>query len=328
MSEKQDIVTFSSSDELISLAVYLDTHTETVWLSLNQIAELFGRDKSVISRHLKRIFETEELDKNSVVAFFATTATDGKTYNIEHFNLDAILSVGYRVNSKRGIEFRRWASHLLKDYLIKGYTVNNQRLLTVGLDEISRCLDVLNQTLLSHGHIDDIGGAALEIIHSYAKSWLLLNAFDEDRLLYLQKHQNSEDHFSFEFCLKSIHQLKENLIQQKEASSLFGNRREHGLDQILGGIHQTFDGQLLYPSVYERAAHLFYFTLKDHPFVDGNKRIGSFLLLLYLAAYNLSMSHISQESLVALALLVARSDPGDKDIMIKLILNLITKDET
>ncbi len=328
MSKKQNIVTFSSSDELISLAVHLDTHTETVWLSLNQIAELFGRDKSVISRHLKRIFETEELDKNSAVAFFATTATDGKTYNIEHFNLDAILSVGYRVNSKRGIEFRRWASHLLKDYLIKGYTVNNQRLLTVGLDEISRCLDILTQTLLSHGHVDDIGGAALEIIHSYAKSWLLLNAFDEDRLPYLQKHQNSEDHFSFEFCLKSIHQLKENLIQQKEASSLFGNRREHGLDQILGGIHQTFDGQLLYPSVYERAAHLFYFTLKDHPFVDGNKRIGSFLLLLYLAAYGLSMSHISQESLVALALLVARSDPGDKDIMIKLILNLITKDET
>ena len=167
MSKKQNMVTFSSSDELISLAVHLDIHTETVWLSLNQIAELFGRDKSVISRHLKRIFETEELDKNLVVAFFATTATDGKTYNIEHFNLDAILSVGYRVNSKRGIEFRRWVSHLLKDHLIKGYTVNNQRLLTIGLDEISRCLDILTQTLLSHGHVDDIGGAALEIIHSY-----------------------------------------------------------------------------------------------------------------------------------------------------------------
>lgn len=330
MNNPQTLVTFSSSDEQVSLLIHLDSGAETVWLNLTQIADLFGRDKSVISRHLKKIFETDELDKSSAVAFFATVQIEGGhpvERNIEYFNLEAILSVGYRVNSKRGIEFRRWASNLLKDYLIKGYAVNNDRLLTTGLEEISRCLDILTQTLLTQGHMDEIGGAAVDIIRGYAKSWRLLNAFDEDELPYLQKHPDFENRFSMDFCLKSITQFQESLIQQQEASPLFGNLREHGLDQILGGIHQTFDGHLLYPSVYERAAHLFYFTLKDHPFTDGNKRIGSFLLLLYLAAYNISLNHISKESLVALALLVARSDPHDKNILIKLILNLITQDE-
>jgi DNA ligase (NAD+) len=323
----QDFITFSSADTLISLSVHLDTQAETVWLNLNQLSELFGRDKSVISRHLKKIFETAELEKESVVAFFATTATDGKTYTVEYFNLDAILSVGYRVNSKRGIEFRRWASGILKEYLLKGYTINQERLSTMGMQEISRSLDILKQSLLTHSSMDDIGHASLDIIRSYSKSWLLLNAFDENRLSYQAKRQPSESKFTTEFCLKNIAQLKQNLINQEEASSLFGLQRDHGLDQIIGSIHQVFSGQFLYPSVYERAAHLFYFTLKDHPFIDGNKRIGSFLLLLYLATHNIQLFPITNESLVALALLVAQSNPNDKDIIIKLILNLITKDE-
>ncbi|AIK97312.1 virulence protein RhuM/Fic/DOC family protein [Candidatus Odyssella acanthamoebae] len=327
ISSQQDFVNFSSSDNLISLSVHLDTQAETVWLNLNQLSELFDRDKSVISRHLKKIFETAELEKDSVVAFFATTAADGKTYTVEYFNLDVILSVGYRVNSKRGMEFRRWASSILKEYLIKGYAINQERLSTIGMQEISRSLDILKHSLLTHGSMDDIGHAALDIIRSYSKSWLLLNAFDENRLSYQSKMQPYEIKFTTEFCLTNIAQLKQELIDQKEASSLFGIQREHGLDQILGSIHQTFSDQFLYPSVYERAAHLFYFTLKDHPFVDGNKRIGSFLLLLYLAAYNIQLFHITNESLVALALLVAQSNPNDKDIIIKLILNLITKDE-
>ncbi|MBW8308304.1 MAG: type II toxin-antitoxin system death-on-curing family toxin [Candidatus Paracaedibacteraceae bacterium] len=327
-SSQQNFVTFSSSDNLISLSVHLDTQAETVWLNLNQLSELFGRDKSVISRHLKKIFETVELERDSVVAFFATTAADGKTYTVEYFNLDVILSVGYRVNSKRGIEFRRWASALLKEYLIKGYAFNQERLSTIGIQEISRSLDLLKQSLLTHGYKDAIGHATIDIIRSYSKSWSLLKAFDENRLSYQSKSQPYEFKFTTEFCLTSIAQLKQDLIEQKEASSLFGIQRDQGLDQILGSIHQTFSDQFLYPSVYERAAHLFYFTLKDHPFVDGNKRIGSFLLLLYLSAYNIGLSPITNEALVAMALLVAQSNPNDKNIIIKLILNLITQDES
>jgi death-on-curing family protein len=325
----QNILTFTSSDNKTSLSVQLDTKAETVWLNLNQISDLFERDKSVISRHLKKIFEEEELERSSTVAFFATVQNEGGHQvkrQIEYFNLDAILSVGYRVNSKRGTEFRRWVSQILKDYLLKGYSHNQEHLLKSGLNDVSRSLDILKKSLLVHGHTDDIGHAAIDLIRSYSKSWILLSAFDENRLTYNNKNTTYQENFTEEFCCNNILNLKQELISQHEASELFGNIREHGLAQILGSIHQTFGGELLYPSIYERAAHLFYFILKDHPFVDGNKRIGSFLLLLYLSAHHIQLDHITNESLVALALLVAQSDPTDKDIIIKLILNLITKD--
>lgn len=327
VNNQQTLVTFSSADKMVSIVIHLDTDAETVWLNLVQIADLFSCDKSVISHHLKKIVEGEELDKSAAVASFAPTACDDKTSNNEYFNLDTVLSVGYQVNSKRVIEFRRWVFNLLKDYLLNKYDINKNHFVTVDSDETLRCQNNLSQPCPIYDNVDELSNLALTIIHAYDKTWWLLNAFDEDRLPYLQKHQIYKEHFSFNFCLKSIYQFKEALIQQQEASPLFGNLRDNGLDQILGGIHQTFDKQLLYPSVYERAAHLFYFTLKDHPFTDGNKRIGSFLLLLYLAAYNISLSHISKESLVALALLVARSDPQDKNSLVKLILNLITQDD-
>lgn len=322
------IIKFLSSDNQVALSVHFDTQDETVWLSLNQIAELFQRDKSVISRHIKNVFENEELDRISTVAFFATVQTEGGhsvKREIEHFNLDVILSVGYRVNSKKGTEFRRWVSRVLKDHLLKGYSLNKDQLLHSGLGEIERSLELLKQSLLTHGHITDIGSAAIEIIRSYTKSWILLNAFDEDRLTYLQNLQNNEILFTLEIAMKGVFDLKSTLINQNEATPLFGNEREHGVKQIIGSIHQTFGGELLYPSVYERAAHLFYFTIKDHPFTDGNKRIGSFFLLFYLSAYGVSLN-LTNEALVALALFVAQSQPSDKEIMIKLILNLIVKE--
>ena len=152
----QNLITFTSSDNKTSLSVQLDANAETVWLSLNQLSDLFERDKSVISRHLKKIFKEEELDRKSAVAFFATTASDEKTYNVEYFNLDAILSVGYRVNSKRGAEFRRWVSQILKDYLVKGYSHNQDQLLKTGLTDVYRSLEILKKTLLAYGYTDDI----------------------------------------------------------------------------------------------------------------------------------------------------------------------------
>ena len=327
-TQHNSIIEFLSSDNIMALSVHLDTQDETVWLSLNQISDLFQRDKSVIAKHIKNIFKNEELDRNSTVAFFATVREEGGhdvSRNIEHFNLDVILSVGYRVNSKKGTEFRRWVSRVLKDYLINGYSLNKDQLLHSGYGEIERSLELLKQSLLSHGHVTDIGSAAIDIIRSYTKSWLLLNAFDEGRLSYLQNRQNDEILFTIEIATTGVIELKSTLMNQNEATPLFGNERENGLEQIVGSIHQTFGGDLLYPSVYERAAHLFYFTIKDHPFTDGNKRIGSFFLLFYLSTYGVPIT-LTNEALVALALFVAQSQPSDKDIMIKLILNLIVKE--
>jgi death-on-curing family protein len=330
MSKLSDngLIEFHSDDHQVSLSVRLDAQDETVWLNLNQIAHLFQRDKSVIAKHLKKVFKLNELDRDATVAFFATVQEEGGRQvvrNTEFFNLDAILAVGYRVNSQKGSEFRRWASRVLKDYLIQGFSLNKERLLGSGLSDLSRSLDLLKQSLLTHGHVTDIGSAAIDIIRSYTKSWLLLNAFDENRLSYPQQSKNHEVLFTQEMAFNGISELKSSLVKQEEATRLFGTERQDAFKQIMGSIHQTFQGELLYPSVYERAAHLFYFTIKDHPFTDGNKRTGSFLLLLYLSCYGLDMN-LSNEALVALALFVAQSQPSDKEIMIKLILNLIIKE--
>jgi death-on-curing family protein len=329
MSELSDntLIEFHSDDDKVNLVVRLDAADETVWLNLNQIADLFERDKSVIAKHIKKIFKINELDRDSTVAYFAIVQEErGRQVkrNIEFFNLDVILAIGYRVNSQKGSEFRRWTSRVLKEYLLKGFSFNKERLLSSGISDVARSLDLLKQSLLTHGHVTDIGSAAIEIIRLYAKSWTLLNAFDENRLSYPQKSTNANIRFTEVAARSGIDALKSNLMALNEASSLFGNERQDSLAQIIGNIHQTFEGKLLYPSVYERAAHLFYFTIKDHPFTDGNKRIGSFFLLLYLRSYGFEIN-LSNEALIALALFVAQSQPVDKEIMIKLILNLITE---
>lgn len=322
--QTQDLILFSTEDHRIEINVKIDK--ETLWLNLNQIAELFERDKSVISRHLKNIFKEEELEENSVVAKFATTAFDGKNYNVDFYNLDAIISVGYRVNSKRGTQFRKWASSILKDYTMTGYALNNDYLYKKGFDDLKRSIKILTDTLVNQSLVQDIGETALQIIQSYASTWELLLAYDEKRLTVDQNFDDTTFPFDYDFLVQSIGNFKELLIEKKEASNLFGQQKGNPLLAIFQNIHQTFDCEPLYKSYIERAAHLLYFIIKDHPFVDGNKRIASFLFVVYLKSYKENHLTINSKTLVALALLIAESEPSDKELMVHLIVNLIEKD--
>ncbi|WP_240194886.1 virulence protein RhuM/Fic/DOC family protein [Desulfobulbus rhabdoformis] len=314
---------YKAEDGKIELDVRLQE--ETVWLSLRQMAELFDRDKSVISRHLRNVFREGELMKAAVVAKNATTAADGKTYQVDYYNLDAIISVGYRVNSKRGTQFRIWASSILKEYLIKGYALNQQRLQEQGVAELRGALDLIATTLEQHHLTDDTGLAVVQLVRRYGLSWRLLLQYDEDQLA-LPASINRRESALFDLAVvrESIVCLRSELAERGEATGLFGQERGTSLEGILGAIHQTFGGQDLYSSIEEKAAHLLYFVIKDHPFSDGNKRIGSFLFLLYLQENGLADTvRFDNKALVALALLVAASDPAQKELLIRLIVNLL-----
>jgi len=315
---------YQSDNGNIQLDVQLKD--ETVWLSLNQLATLFNRDKSVISRHMKNIFSSQELDAKSTVAFFATVQKEGEreiTREIEYFNLDVIIAVGYRVNSKEGTQFRQWATEVLKEHLIKGFTYHQHRLQEKGLAELQQTIKLLEKTLVQQQLVSDIGIEVIKLIGDYAKTWHLLLAYDEDKLT-LPTENHSSQPLVYIQVKESIESLKIALTQRQESSDLFGRERENSLSSILANLEQTFDNAPLYHSSKEKAANLLYFVIKDHPFVDGNKRIGSFLFLLYLEMQPLP-NRIDDKCLVALALLVAESHPNQKDLLIRLIVNLLSE---
>lgn len=272
-----EIVIYTAKDGHIELDVNLAA--DTVWLSLAQMVQLFGRDKSVISRHLRNIFKINELDREATVANFATVQKEGDreiTREIEHYNLDAILSVGYRVNSKEGVQFRKWASQVLKEHLIRGYTTYDKRLAERGLHELQQTLQLLQKTLVHHDMVNDLGQEAIQLILAYTKTWHLLLAYDEDQLKLPEPGINTTSKLTYTMALSAIAALKTDLGARNEATQLFGQERDGGLASILNNIEQTFGGVHLYKTNEEKAAHLLYFVIKDHPFVDGNKRIGSF----------------------------------------------------
>lgn len=323
-SKEQNIAIFKDVSGTVCVQARLVS--DTLWLSLNQLVELFGRDKSVISRHLKKIFDSGELVEEAVVANYATTATDGKTYNIEYYNLDAVISVGYRVNSKRGIEFRKWANNVLKDHLVKGYTINRQRLQDETIEELKQTIDLLSGTLVNRKLVDQEGAEILYLIQSYAKTWNILVKYDEDSLNLAQTSPSSSRTILYEEAVKAIKAIKQDLIAKGEASNFFGSDRTSALKGIIGNIYQTFDGNDLHPSFEEKAANLIYLVIKDHPFVDGNKRIACLLFLLLLKKNDHLLPSIpSPEGLTALAILIAESKPDQKELIIKLVTNLISK---
>ncbi|MFA6700022.1 MAG: virulence protein RhuM/Fic/DOC family protein [Thiomicrospira sp.] len=318
---KNPIEIFSTDDQKVSLQVSLEG--ETVWLSQAQMVELFGRERSVITKHINNIFKEGELDRNSVCAKFAHTAEDGKTYQVDFFNLDVIISVGYRVKSKRGVQFRQWATKVLNQYLVQGYALNEKRLQERHI-EFEQAIALLSATLTNQALVNDDGQAVLQVISDYARSWSLLQGYDEQSLADNKTSQTQMVSISLEAALKAIDALKQELILKGEATALFGQLRGDGLASALATIEQGFGDELFYPNVASRAAHLLYFVIKNHPLADGNKRSGSFLFLWYLRLNQQFLAKpveqlINDNTLVALALLVAESKPEQKALMIRLI---------
>ncbi|NTU46674.1 hypothetical protein HGA88_03530 [Candidatus Roizmanbacteria bacterium] len=323
---KGEIILYKTLDGTTALDVHLED--ETVWLSLDQISQLFSRDKSVISRHIKNIFSDRELERDSVVANFATTASDGKIYQVDYYNLDLILSVGYRVSSKQATQFRIWATQTLKEYLVKGFVVNQRRLAQTGLTEFEETLTLFRQTLQKKELTSVESKGLLDVITTYANTWLLLQRYDEGTLNQGITATKSEHFFNFEFARNEIQRLKQNLIQNNTSTNIFGNERGEMLQGIIANLYQTYGGIELYPTIEEKASHLLYFVIKDHPFSDGNKRIGSFLFILFLVKNEYlympsGERKFNDNALVALALLIAESKPSQKETMILLIKHLV-----
>ena len=311
--KKNEIILFENQG--VKLEVNLKD--ETVWLNLEQMTELFKRDKSVISRHIKNIFLEEELSKNSVVANFATTATDGKTYQVDYYNLDVVISVGYRVKSKEGTKFRQWANKILKDYMIKGYAINQKRL--EYLEKTIKLIDIANRIdeRLENNDAKEI----LKVIGDYSKALDLLDDYDHKTL---KKINGKIDERKIEYseCVKIINKLRFN-----EESTLFAVERDKGLESIIGNIFQSFAGQDIYKSIEEKSANFLYLIVKNHVFADGNKRIAATLFIYFLNFYGILYKEgkqtIDNNTLTALTLLIAESNPKEKEVIIDLVMNFL-----
>lgn len=322
-----EIIIYSSVEGQIEFQVNLQK--ETVWLSLDQMVKLFGRDKSVISRHLKNIFSENELEMKSVVAKFATTAADGKTYQVDHYSLDVVISVGYRVRSLQGTKFRIWANGIIRKHILEGYTLNQKRLQEKGLAEFEEAVGLIRRTVETKMLSDDESRGLLEVITTYASTWALLQKYDNEGIA-VPKTKRARGDFDYEFCRRAIDEIRRELIKKGEASELFGNESGEQFKGIIGNIHQTFDQKALYPSIEERSAHLLYFVIKDHPFTDGNKRIGAFLFIVFLARHDYlyrlrGEKKINDNALTALALLIAESQPRQKELMVRLVMHFLAE---
>lgn len=301
---------------------------ESVWLSLNQMADLFGRDKSVISRHLRNIFKTKELDNGATVAFFATVQEEGGRIverNIEYFNLDVIISVGYRVNSKQGTQFRIWATNVLRKHLVDGYTINEKRLKAAAhkYQELQKSLKLLGNVIRLESVSDEAKGL-IQIITEYSRALDILDDFDHERLSVPKGTEQTKYELTYEEAKTIIATMRKKF----SGSSLVGQEKDASFKSSIGSVYQTFDGQDVYPTVEEKAAHLLYFVTKNHSFIDGNKRIAAALFVCFLQKNGILLRNdgtkrIDDNALVALTLMIAVSKPQEKDSMIKVILNLL-----
>lgn len=316
------IVIFESGDQPVQVRL----EGETVWLTQAQMAELFDTSTDNISLHLKNIYADEELEEPATTEDFSVVRQEGARQvrrHLKHYNLDAIISVGYRVSSSRATRFRQWATGVLRQHLVEGYSLNQQRLKERGI-AFEQALDLLSRTLANQQLVSTERQAVLQVIADYARSWSLLQGYDEQSLTGQRGKQRDMRPLGLEDVLAAIAQLKAELIAKGEATALFGQLRGDGLASAIATIEQGFGDELFYPNVASRAAHLLYFVIKNHPLTDGNKRTGSFLFLWYLRLNQHLLARpverlINDNTLVALALLVAESKPDQKDLMVKLV---------
>ena len=318
---------YQSEDGQADIRVQFDN--DSVWLNRQQLAELFDRDVKTIGKHINNVFKDGELDKNSVVAKFATTAEDNKVYQVEHYNLDVIISVGYRVKSKRGTQFRIWATGRLRDYLLKGYALDKQRF-EKNAKELEQALTLIKKTAQSPELNTDEGRGLIEIISRYTQTFLWLQRYDEG-LLDDPEGEAGGILPSLVEAMAMLNELKSQLVAKGEATELFARPRGDGLASILGTLEQTVFGEPAYPTIESKAAHLLYFTVKNHPFTDGNKRSGAFLFVDFLHRNQRLLNAqgdmvINNTGLAALTLLVAESKPDQKETLIKLIMTMLSLD--
>lgn len=311
---KNEIVLFENQD----VKLEVNMKDETVWLNANQMSELFGRDSKTIRKHIDNALK-EELD-NSTVANFATVQKEGNrniTRNIEYYNLDMIISVGYRVKSKNGIVFRKWANKIIKDYLIKGYAVNNKRL--EYLEKTIKLLDIAGRinSELSANEAQSI----IKVINKYSNALNLLDKYDYKKVSKPKGTKNNKK-ITYEECINIINTLRFN-----NYSDLFALERNNGLKGIIDDIYSTFDGSDLYSTVEEKAANMLYLVTKNHVFIDGNKRIAATLFIYFLNCYGLLYNKkgmvIDNNTLVAVTILIAQSDPKEKEVLVDLVMNFL-----
>ncbi len=313
--KKNEIILFENQEVKLEVNV----KDETVWLNRQQLAELFGRDIKTIGKHINNALK-EELKEIPTVAKFATVQKEGErevTRNIEYYNLDMILSIGYRVKSKNGVIFRQWATNVLKDYMLKGYAVNQRRL--EYLEKTIKLIDIANRMdeRLEGSDVKEI----LKVIGSYSKALNLLDDYDH-RTLKKVKGNIDERKITYGDCINIINKLKVN-----QESSLFAVERDKGLEAIIGNIYQTFEGKDVYKSIEEKGANFLYLVVKNHVFADGNKRIAATLFIYFLNFYGILYKNgnqtIDNNTLAALTLLIAESNPREKEVIIDLVMNFL-----
>jgi prophage maintenance system killer protein len=314
MAKENEIVLFETEDAKVRLTVPIQE--DTVWLTQAQMTELFDTSKQNVSLHINNCFKEGELDKDSVVKDFLTTASDGKNYKTKYYNLDVIISVGYRVKSQRGIQFRRWANKVLKDYIIKGYAINDKR-----LEALQKTVEIQAKMLATaiEGDSDEV----LRAVNLYTQALTLLDQYDHQSL---EKPEGNQPIYRITYadCRAMVDRMEDSF-----KSDVFGVEKEPGkIEGILAAVYQDVFGGEVYPSLEEKAANLLYFMIKDHPFADGCKRIAASLFLEFLnrnnALFRDGHKVISDGALVAITLMIAESDPKEKDIMTTMVMNLLS----
>jgi len=318
------IILYQSPDGEASLEVRLDH--ESVWLTQAQLADLFAVKIPAVNKHLKNIFNSGELTEEAVISILETTAADGKNYQIRYYNLDAIIAVGYRVNSMQATRFRQWATQVLRDHIVKGYTINEQRLReeSAKLQAMRQTVELLARTLTNQELVSDTGRDVLRVITDYAYALTLLDRYDHGTLTIEGVTKKALHVIQYEEAIGIVASMK------GEFDGLFGLEKDQGFKSALGAIYQTFGGKELYPSVEEKGANLLYFVVKNHAFSDGNKRIAAAIFIYFLGMNAIlyrpdGSKRLADNALVALTLLIAESRPEEKETLVKVIVNLINQ---